>query len=73
MGEGGEVARLGRSRYERVLINAVSGRRLDLFGEPCTPVAMRGWSRVVFRRDVAGGTYTVPVDALVERLADWER
>jgi hypothetical protein len=69
----GDAAHLARSRYERVLLNAVSGRRLRLFGEVCAPVAVRGWSRVVFRRDSDGAQLVLPLDMLVDRLAEWER
>src|SRR5690606_18019960 len=47
-------AQLSRSRYERVLIHAISGQRLRLFGHWYTPTGMRGWSQVVFRRDDGG-------------------
>jgi hypothetical protein len=67
------VGRLGRSRYERVLMNAVAGRPLRLLGRLCTPIRVRGWSRVVFRRDADGAQFSVPLDALVDRLAEWER
>ncbi len=69
----GDTAHLGRSRYERVLFNAVDSRRLRLFGAMCTPIAVRGWSHVVFRRDGDGATFVLPLDMLVERLAEWER
>jgi hypothetical protein len=39
----------------------------------CTPIRVRGWSRVLFRRDADGVQFTVPLDALVERLGEWER
>jgi hypothetical protein len=65
--------RLTRSRYERALISAVCGRPLRLFGAPCTPVRVRGWSRVVFRRDDDGTEMVIPIDLLVDRLDEWER
>jgi hypothetical protein len=65
--------RLTRSRYERALISAVCGRPLRLFGAPCTPVRVRGWSRVVFRRDDDGTEMVIPIDLLVDRLEEWER
>jgi hypothetical protein len=68
-----DAFRVERSRYERVLFNAVSGRRLRLSGELCTPIAVRGWSRVVFRRVSDGATLVVSLDQLVERLAEWDR
>jgi hypothetical protein len=63
---------LSRSRYERVLIRAISGRRLRMNGRWHTPVRMRGWSEVVFRRE-DGERVVVPVDSLVRHLEDWER
>jgi hypothetical protein len=65
--------RLTRSRYERALMSAVCGRPLRLFGAPCTPVRVRGWSRVVFRRDDDGTEMIIPIDLLVDRLDEWER
>jgi hypothetical protein len=67
---GSDVA-LSRSRYERVLANAIARRPLRLFGTVCTPVRVRGWSRIVFRRP-DGGDVAVAVDALVDRLDEWE-
>jgi hypothetical protein len=63
---------LTRSRYERALMSAVCGRPLRLFGAPCTPVRVRGWSRVVFRRDADGAEMVIPIDLLVDRLDEWE-
>lgn len=63
---------LTRSRYERVLIRAISGRALHMAGRRYVPVGMRGWSEVVFRDD-AGGTRVFPVDHLVQHLERWER
>ena len=65
--------RLAPSRYERVVRNAVERRPLTLAGQVCTPRAVRGWSRIVFRRERDGVDVVVGFDALVERLADWER
>jgi hypothetical protein len=62
---------LSRSRYERVLIRAISGRKLRLDGQWLTPVGMRGWSTVVFRSDRSGERRTIPVDALVMLLDRW--
>jgi hypothetical protein len=64
---------LTRSRYERVLIRAISGRKLWLAGRPYTPVAMRGWSQVVFRRDADGSRHALGIDDLLDHLEDWER
>ena len=67
---GSDIA-LSRSRYERVLANAIARRPLRLAGTVCTPVRVRGWSRIVFRRP-DGGDVAVAVDALVDRLDEWE-
>jgi hypothetical protein len=63
---------LERSRYERALMNAVSGRPLNLFGAVCRPIRVRGWSSVVFRRTTDGAQLTIPIDLLVDRLDEWE-
>ncbi len=63
---------LSRSRYEQVLIRAVSGHRLRLGGHWYTPANVRGWSQVVFRRD-DGTTHVFPLDFLVSHLRDWKR
>jgi hypothetical protein len=62
---------LGRSRYERVMMRAISGRPLRIDGGWHTPVGMEGWSRVVFRRDADGVRRIFPIDLLLERLRDW--
>lgn len=64
-------AQLARSRYERVVLRAVSGRPLRIDGRRLHPVGMRGWSAIVFqheddRREV------IAIDDLVGRLDDWE-
>jgi hypothetical protein len=64
---------LARSRYERVLIRAISGRKLWVDGSAYTPVAMRGWSQVVFRREPDGGRQVMSIDQLLTHLDDWER
>ncbi|HEV8629579.1 MAG TPA: hypothetical protein VGV61_04615 [Thermoanaerobaculia bacterium] len=64
---------LARSRYERVLIRAISGRQLWLAGNAFTPVAMRGWSQVVFRREPDGSRHVLSFDQLLAHLDDWER
>ena len=62
---------LSHSRYEMVLIRAISGQKLRMFGNSYTPVAMRGWSQVVFRRDDRT-RHVFPIDFLVGRLDDWK-
>ena len=63
---------LSRSRYEQVLIRAISGQKLHLAGHWYTPVNVRGWSQVVFRRE-DGTPRVFPLDFLVRHLRDWER
>ena len=64
---------LRRSRYERVLIRAISGQKLRLFGHWFTPVGMRGWSQVVFKRDGQRNPYLFSIDYLLHHLHDWEK
>jgi hypothetical protein len=65
-------AQMERSRYERVLIRAISGNRLRMNGYTLRPVGMRGWSAVVFE-ERSGRRHTVPIDELVGHLDRWER
>ena len=62
-----------RDLHSRVLMNAVAGKKLRIYGAACTPVRVRGWSNVVFRRDADGSQMVVPIDALTSRLDEWER
>jgi hypothetical protein len=64
---------LSRSRYERVLIRAISGQKLWMNGRRYTPRRMRGWSEVVFRRDDDGTRHVFGIDYLLNHLRDWER
>jgi hypothetical protein len=64
---------LSRSRYERVLMRAISGQKLHMNGRWYTPVAMDGWARVVFRRDDSGRRQSFPIDYLLRHLRAWER
>jgi hypothetical protein len=64
---------LTRSRYERVLIRAISGRRLLINGRWHTPVGMRGWSAVAFRPDGENRIRVLSIDQLISHLDDWER
>lgn len=63
---------LSRSRYERVLIHAIAGRRLRIGDHWYTPVGMRGWSQVVFRRDGERGRRVFSIDYLLQHLEDWD-
>jgi len=62
---------LSRSRYERVLIRAIHGKRLKIDGQWHRPVGMQGWSAVIFRPEGGGPRRVVPVDALIGRLEEW--
>ncbi len=63
---------VNHSRYERVLIRAIAGQRLELFNRWYTPVGMHGWSRVVFRRDDDRSRHTFPIDFLLAHLRRWD-
>ncbi|HEX2190857.1 MAG TPA: hypothetical protein VHG51_18260 [Longimicrobiaceae bacterium] len=64
---------VSRSRYERVLIRAISGQKLWMHGRRYTPTGMRGWAEVVFRRDDDGSRHVFGIDYLLNHLRDWER
>lgn len=66
-------ARMERSRYERVLIRAISGQHLRVEGRTLKPVGMKGWSAVVFEEADNGRRRTMPIDDLVRHLDQWER
>jgi hypothetical protein len=66
-------ARMERSRYERVLIRAISGQQLRVDGQTLRPVGMKGWSAVVFEEAANGRRRTIPIDDLVGHLDQWER
>ena len=65
-------AQMERSRYERVLIRAISGQSLWIGHRRFRPTGMRGWSAVVFRDD-DGGRHVFGIDRLTRHLDDWER
>jgi hypothetical protein len=64
---------LSRSRYERVLIRAISGQKLTMHGRRFTPTGMKGWSAVVFRADDDHSRHVFSIDYLLNHLRDWER
>ena len=66
------VRALPRSRYERVFIRAISGRKLRLGRDWYTPTGMRGWSHVVFVRDRDQTRHVFPLDTLLEHLDQWD-
>lgn len=65
-------AQLARSRYERVVLRAVSGQRLRRNGQQLRPVGMRGWSAIVFEREDQGRE-VIAIDDLLQHVDDWER
>ncbi len=65
-------AHLARSRYERVVIRAVSGHQLRRNGHRLRPVGMSGWSGVVFRRE-DDRREVIAIDDLLQHLDAWER
>jgi hypothetical protein len=67
------VTLLPRSRYERVLSNAITGRRVRFAGAWHRPVGMRGWTHVVFRRERDGRRAVRSLDALLTHLDAWDR
>jgi hypothetical protein len=64
---------IARSRYERVLMRAISGKKLVINGSRYRPTGMRGWSQVVFRRDSDGTRHVFSIDLLLNHLDSWER
>jgi len=62
---------LPRSRYERVVRHALSGDTLRVADERYKPTGMRGWSRVVFRRERDGRRRIFSLDELIPHLRDW--
>lgn len=67
------VTLLPRSRYERVLSNAITGRRVKFAGAWHRPVGMRGWTHVVFRRERDGRRAVRSLDDLLTHLDAWDR
>ena len=67
------ITLLPRSRYERVLSNAISGRRVRMDGSWHRPVGVRGWTHVVFRREHDGARRVRSLDELLAHLDAWDR
>ena len=66
------VRAIPRSRYERVFIRAISGKRLYVDREWYTPTGMRGWSNVVFQRERDHTRHVFSLDFLLRHLDDWD-
>ncbi|MDB4888707.1 MAG: hypothetical protein JWL61_562 [Gemmatimonadetes bacterium] len=67
------VTLLPRSRYERVLSNAIAGRRVRIAGAWHRPVGVRGWTHVVLRRERDGTKHIRSLDDLLVHLDAWDR
>ena len=67
------VTLLPRSRYERVLSNAIAGRRVRIGGAWHRPVGVRGWTHVVLRRERDGTKHVRSLDDLLVHLDAWDR
>ena len=65
------LERLGLSRYERVLRHAVDRRPVTIDGRRWRPEGVRGWSRVLLRREEDGARAVLPIDTLVGHLERW--
>jgi hypothetical protein len=64
---------LPRSKYERIFMRAISGRKLRLRGDSYTPTGMRGWSHVVFSRDRDRARRVLSLDFLLRHDGSWEK
>jgi hypothetical protein len=67
------VTLLPRSRYERVLSNAIAGHRVRMSGAWHKPVGMKGWTHVVFRREHDGARRVRSLDDMLTHLDAWDR
>jgi hypothetical protein len=67
------ITLLPRSRYERVLGNAIAGRRVRMGGAWHKPVGMKGWTHVVFKRERDGMRHVRSLDDMLIHLDAWDR
>ena len=67
------ITLLPRSRYERVLGNAIAGRRVRIGGAWHQPVGMKGWTHVVFKRERDGARHVRSLDDMLLHLDAWDR
>jgi hypothetical protein len=67
------ITLLPRSRYERVLGNAIAGRRVRMGGQWHRPIGMRGWTHVVFKRERDGVRHVRSLDDMLVHLDAWDR
>ena len=64
---------LPRSRYERVVRHAIAGDTLNVASDRYKATGMKGWSRVVFRRERDGRRRIFSLDELLPHLRNWKR
>ncbi|GAA4843506.1 hypothetical protein [Algivirga pacifica] len=67
--KGSEVA---KSKYERVLINAILKRKLTIDGNEYLPIGMKGWTEVILERKNSHLRKVLSMDALIPLLDKWE-
>ena len=67
------ITLLPRSRFERVLVHAVAGRRVRMDGSWHRPVGVHGWTHVVFRRERDGVRRVMSLDEMLAHLDAWDR
>ena len=67
------VTLLSRSRYERVLSNAIAGHRVRMGGAWHKPLGMKGWTHVVFKRERDGKRHVRSLDDMLMHLDAWDR
>lgn len=63
---------LSRSRYERVVRHAIAGDTLSVASDRYKATGMKGWSRVVFRRERDGRRRIFSLDELLPHLRNWK-
>lgn len=59
---------VAESRYERVLMRALTGKPIKMSGESYHPTGIKGWSRIVFKREADGRTVTMPFDEVLPHV-----
>jgi hypothetical protein len=64
-------ALLERSRFERVVMNALAREKLVIDGDEYVPTGMQGWSRVAFRKASDGRRRTLHIEDLLAHLQTW--
>ena len=67
------ITLLPRSRFERVLVHALTGRRVRMDGSWHRTVGVRGWTHVVFRRERDGVRRVMSLDEMLAHLDAWDR